>query len=141
MQEIIVRDAHINDAAGLAKLISQLGYRTSETEAMEKINTYQKNTYKLLVAEKSGLLAGYVALHYYDTLHWKKPIGRINSFCVAEEHRGTGVGIELVKAAENYFKNIDCQKIEVSTNKRRTETRKFYINRGYQELSILFSKL
>lgn len=141
MEKILIREAHKTDSRAIASLLGQLGYPASENEAFEKINSYKAPAYKLLVAEIDQQVTGYIALHYYDTLHWKKPLGRINSFCVDEKHRGTGVGIELIKAAEKYFKEIDCQKIEVSSNKRRTETHQFYLNRGYQEYSKIFAKL
>jgi N-acetylglutamate synthase-like GNAT family acetyltransferase len=141
MKEIIIREANEADSAAISRLLGQLGYPAKESEALDKILSYKKTSYKLLVAEKEDEVIGYIALHYYDTLHWKKPLGRINSFCVDEKYRGTGVGKELIKAAEKYFKEIDCQKIEVSSNKRRTDTQRFYLNRGYQEYSRIFAKL
>lgn len=141
MKEIIIREARIEDAAAIATLLKQLGYPTSESKAIEKIRFHSQPTYKLLVAEIESSSIGYIALHYYDTMHWEKPIGRITSFCVDEKWRSMGVGIALLKASEKYFAENGCQKIEVSSNKRRTETHQFYLRRGYQEYSKIFAKL
>jgi N-acetylglutamate synthase-like GNAT family acetyltransferase len=141
MKEIIIREATTEDAAAIASLLNQLGYPTTESTALEKIAIYKQTTYILFIAEIEKNAVGYIALHYYDTLHWQKPIGRITSFCVDEKYRGCGVGLALLKASEDYFTNVGCQKIEVSSNKRRKETHQFYLNRGYQEYSKIFAKL
>ena len=141
MEEIIIREATIEDAAAIASLLNQLGYPATESAALEKITVYKQPTYALFIAEIEKNAVGYIALHYYDTLHWQKPIGRITSFCVDENYRGSGVGIALLKASEDYFTKVGCQKIEVSSNKRREETHQFYLKRGYQEYSKIFSKL
>jgi N-acetylglutamate synthase-like GNAT family acetyltransferase len=141
MKEIIIREAEIEDGEAIASLLTQLGYPTTKSDALEKITNYEQPTYKLLVALIENNTVGYIALHYYDTMHWQKPIGRITSFCVDEKYRNSGVGIALLKASEEYFSKKDCQKVEVSSNKRRTETHQFYLNRGYQERSKIFAKL
>jgi N-acetylglutamate synthase-like GNAT family acetyltransferase len=141
MNEIIIREAKIEDGEAIASLLTQLGYPTTKLNALEKITNYEQPTYKLLVAEIEKNTVGYIALHYYDTMHWQKPIGRITSLCVDENFRNTGVGIALLKASEEYFATNGCQKVEVSSNKRRTETHQFYLNRGYQEHSKIFAKL
>lgn len=141
MDDIKIREVCPEDAARLVILIGQLGYEATVSEVETKIITYRQHTYKLIVAEIDQNVVGYIALHYYDTLHRIKPIGRINSFCVDEKKRGSGVGILLLQEAEKYFLEMKCQKIEVSSNKKRVDTHQFYLKRGYQEYSNIFTKI
>jgi ribosomal protein S18 acetylase RimI-like enzyme len=136
-----ITDAKPEDAKQLSILLEQLGYPTHETETLFKINRCAQPEYKLLVAREGNQVLGYIALHVYNTFHLEKSVGRITSFCVDEKVRGSGVGSLLLAAAEEYFRNKNCYKIEVTSNLRREATHTYYLQRGYTETSKHFVKV
>jgi N-acetylglutamate synthase-like GNAT family acetyltransferase len=136
-----ITEAETIHSQAIAKLLGQLGYTTSEVEAQQQIEYYKNPSYKLLVAIESEQVIGFIALHTYTQFHIKVPIGRITSFCVDENKRGTGAGNTLLAAAEIYFENAGCYKIEVTSNKRRIATHEYYLHRGYTQTSEHFIKL
>jgi GNAT superfamily N-acetyltransferase len=136
-----ITEAKPEDITQLSLLLEQLGYPTPETEALSKLNLYSQPDYKLLVARTKMNVSGFIALHYYQTFHLPGPVGRITSFCVNEKVRGTGIGSQLLAAAEEYFLTNLCYKIEVTSNLRRTATHHYYLQRGYIETSKHFVKI
>lgn len=128
------------DASRLIILLAQLGYTAQTEDVIKKINLHAIENYKLMVAKVNGEVMGFIALHVYQTFHLSGLVGRITSFCVDESQRGFGIGNSLLAAAEDYFKENKCYKIEVTSNLRRTSTHSYYLNRGYQETSKHFVK-
>ncbi len=139
--EITIGDAKPGDAHQIANLLSQLGYPAKEPDILLRISAHQAPGYKILVARKDKLAIGFICLHHYQTFHLPGPVGRITSFCVDSIVRKQGVGRMLLLAAEEYFKQQPCYKIEVTSNLRRTETHEYYLRQGYTETSKHFIKL
>jgi GNAT superfamily N-acetyltransferase len=129
------------DATDVANLLGQLGYPVSASEAASRIKLYSPPPYLLLIAKTEEETVGFIALHVYDELHLPGPVGRITSFCVNETVRGTGVGTRLLHAAEYFFKEKGCFKIEVTSNLRRMHTHHYYLHHGYKETSKHFVKI
>lgn len=138
--KIAIYIAKPGDAAEVADLLGQLGYPVSASEASLRMELYQQPSYQILVAKKEEVTVGFIALHVYDELHLPGPVGRITSFCVKETFRGTGIGTTLLDAAEVFFKENGCYKIEVTSNLRRSQTHLYYLHHGYQETSKHFVK-
>ena len=136
-----IQPAEPKDAFAIANLLDQLGYPTSEPEALQKIENHTKPSYKLFTAKRDDQVVGLIALHVYHQLHLPGPVGRITSFCVDEKVRGTGVGSALLKAAEEFFSEEGCFKIEVTSNLRRMQTHEYYLRHGYSETSKHFVKV
>lgn len=136
-----IHEAELKDALTISNLMGQLGYPCSEAEAIQKIENYNKPSYKLITAKNDGVIVGFIALHVYHQLHLPGPVGRITSFCVDEKVRGTGVGSALLKAAEDFFSDEGCFKIEVTSNLRRMQTHQYYLHQGYKETSKHFVKV
>lgn len=138
--KITIEEAKTEDAAEIADLLGQMGYPVSVVDTANRIKMYSQPSYRLLVAKTDAVTVGFIALHTYDVLHLPAPEGRISSFCVNEKVRGTGIGIALLKAGEDYFKENGCYKIVLNSNLKRPETHQFYLNRGYQFTSKHFAK-
>ncbi len=139
--KIDIREAKSDDASEIAKLLDQLGYPFSITEATLRMKLYTQPTYQLLIAKKEDVIVGFIALHIYNELQLSGPVGRITSFCVNENNRGTGIGTLLLNEAEDYFKANGCFKIEVTSNLRRTITHQYYLHQGFKETSKHFVKI
>ncbi len=137
---MLIREARTTDANALSDLLGQLGYPSNEKKSAEKIEAYKTEGYKMLLAEQDQKVIGFIALHYYHTPHLPGPTGRITAFCIDETSRGHGLGTKLLQAAEEYFNQQNCFKIEVTSNQNRTETHRYYLKLNYQETSRHFVK-
>ncbi|HEY8935384.1 MAG TPA: GNAT family N-acetyltransferase [Cyclobacteriaceae bacterium] len=138
---MVIREAIDRDVMSLKELVAQLGYTSlNAEEILVKMKLYQKENYKLLVAEVDSNVVGFIALHWFDIFHSAGKIGRITAFCVEEQFRSQGIGQLLLVEAEKVFRNEGCTKMEVTSNKKRLRTHEFYAMQGYDEESKRFSK-
>jgi N-acetylglutamate synthase-like GNAT family acetyltransferase len=136
-----IREASTADVPALKTLLAQLGYPgLDEAGVIQKILDYTQLPYRLLVSEEAGHVTGFIALHTFNIFHSAGRIGRITAFCVDEQVRGSGVGTQLMEAAEAWFVSQGCTKLEVTSNARRTATHAFYKNKGWTEDSRRFVK-
>lgn len=139
---IVIRQAVLSDAAVIKDLLVQLGYPDfTETLAKQKILAYQKENYKLFVAEFEKKVVGFISLHWFELMHWKDKFGRITSFCVDEKIRSKGVGKIMMDHVEKFLFEQGCIKIEVTSNNRRTRAHDFYLKLGYIEDARRFMKM
>ena len=84
----------------------------------------------VLVAVRSDKVVAWIHLSRIPSLE-SEPFAEIRGFVVTESERGTGVGTELVNAAEIWARERACPRLRVRSNVVRTETRRFYENRGF----------
>ncbi len=139
---MIIRQATVADAPAIQSLLGQLGYPDFTPEqAKEKIIAYEKDFYRLLVGEVNNQVIAFIALHWFDLLHWKGKAGRITSFCVDEKFRSQGIGQKMIEYSEKLMFDEGCIKLEVTSNQRRTRAHEFYLNLDYIEDSRRFVKL
>jgi GNAT superfamily N-acetyltransferase len=138
---VIIRHATSSDASAIKDLLIQLGYpKLTVDETNQKISSYSSENYALLIIEADHEVAGFISLHWFDIFHSVGKIGRMTAFCVDEKHRGQGLGKKLLKAAEDFLISKGCNKLEVTSNEKRTRTHKFYADCGYMEDSRRFVK-
>jgi N-acetylglutamate synthase-like GNAT family acetyltransferase len=139
---MLIRQAKISDAPIIKVLLAQLGYPDlRESAVAEKIKAHSEIPYSLLVADIKNQVVGFIALHWFELMHWEGKMGRISAFCVDENFRSKGVGKKLLDEAEKLLWSKGCAKIEVTSNARRTRTHEFYLRLGYKEDSRRFVKL
>lgn len=79
---------------------------------LEEVKKNNGKCYLAVENEKAiGLIMGYVRTYdEYDYLDYKCPkSGEISELIISKEARGKGIGKQLMKKMENYFKSIDCE--------------------------------
>ena len=136
-----IRKAKLSDAPFISKLLAQLGYPGIDKQLAEKkIEIHTSEGYHLFVAEVNNQVVGFIALHWFELMHWEGKMGRMTAFCVDENFRSQGVGKQLLNASEEFLKAKGCVKFEVTSNARRTRTHGFYLNNSYVEDSKRFVK-
>lgn len=141
LTRMIIRDADEKDTNGILPLIHQLGYTATTIETVrQKILLYSCEGYRLMVAEEEGKIVGFISLHVFDIFHSPGKMGRITAFCISPEERKKGIGTALLAAAERFFLETGCTKLEVTSNERRTEAHQFYLHQNYKEDSRRFVK-
>lgn len=137
---MVIREANKTDALILSQLLAQLGYPASIDESERRIQFYKQDGYRLLMAELGDQTIAFIALHWYRAIHHSEMIGRVVAFCVDERYRAKGSGSRLLKYAEDFFQDLHCMKVELTSNLRRKESHEFYFRRGYQQTSMHFVK-
>lgn len=136
-----VRAALPEDARLIKRLVAQLGYNNlSEEDIRKKITDYSSDHYALLVGVHEEQVIAFMSLHWFEIFHSKGRMGRISAFCVDEAHRSKGFGKQMMAAAENFLITKGCTKFEVTSNERRVDSHRFYLNLGYSIDSKRFIK-
>lgn len=122
-------------------LLSQLGYVNLKTESIQsKIQHYQREDYRVFVAERGDQVIAFISMHCFDIFHSPGKMGRITAFCVDEKFRNKGVGKLMLEAAEKYFIEVGCTKLEVTSNERRKNAHQFYLSQDWKIDSMRFVK-
>ena len=84
-----------------------------------------------LIAENENEGVGFISFHTQNLLHHCGRVGEIQEFFINENHRGKGIGKQLVEKILQYAEENKLKSIEVTTNKRRVENVMIYENLGF----------
>lgn len=86
-----------------------------------------------------GLIMGYVRTYdEYDYLDYKCPkSGEISELIISKEARGKGIGKQLMKKMENYFKSIDCEYAFLDVFAYNKNAVEFYKKEGYHSRMLI----
>jgi GNAT superfamily N-acetyltransferase len=131
---ISIRTAQISDATSLMPLMEQLGYPTVLEALQAKIQTYsQNNTYQIFLAEKSSHMVGFIAFVCYEMFVYHQKCCRIEALIIDENHRGQGIGRELMQHIETFARQAGCKIIDFTSGVHRAKdgTHEFYKRMGY----------
>jgi len=129
-----VRAARPADAAALVPLFSHWDHPRPEPFVAERIAAWAAAAdSELLVAEAGGAVAGLVAVA--AQLHLARPgrSARIIGLVVDEGARREGVGAALVAAAEQQARAWGCDRLELTSSRRRDAARGFYAALGFAD--------
>lgn len=138
-----LREATINDVPGLVSLLNQLGYPTSIDTFKLRFNAIAANpSYHTIVAELDGKLVGMAGLCTGLFYEYDGSYVRIVAFVVDANHRGKGIGKRIIQEAESWARKQGAVSIGLNSGNReeRKRAHQFYLNMGYEDRSIGFSK-
>ena len=145
MKDILVREATKSDLPAVGKLLEGLIDAMDSTEGIDAEIALKNYKHLLsdtgshfLVAAREGTPVGFINFTVRQTILHESPSALIDELVVAEEHRGKGVGSQLVQAAIEKCRNLGCCEVEVSTEKTNLKARKFYKQCGFEEIGTLF---
>jgi GNAT superfamily N-acetyltransferase len=115
------------DAAELARLTSQLGYRASKAAIRARLKRMIDSPDDcLLVAEdSSGELAGWIHGFLSQLLESDYRV-EIGGLIVGERWRRSGIGRRLVQAVEDWAVERGALELSVRCREERAESHKFY---------------
>jgi N-acetylglutamate synthase-like GNAT family acetyltransferase len=137
----LLRRATESDAAGVARLLVDLGYECTAVDAVERIRTISgEPSQALIVADLHGELCGLVALDVMYFLPLGRNTCRITALVVGDGFRQFGVGRALLRECENVARQHGAARIEVTTAGHRHEAHDFYRACGFVESSLRFVK-
>lgn len=96
---------------------------------------------QLLVAEADGAIAGTLDLLIVTNMtHGGAPWAVIENVVVDENARGRGVGRTLIDEAVRRSSDAGCYKIQLLSNKRRTDAHAFYRSTGFEAVAEGFRR-
>ena len=129
---IVIRPATGADAAGLAALVTALGYRTIPTQMATRLGLIlSDDDYATLIAEDEGTAVGFIGIRRGVAYEADEPYAQIMAVAVAASHRRLGIGRALLSAAEKMFDEAGIRVAVVSTGNQRSDAHRFYEANGY----------
>lgn len=139
---LVVRDACVEDADGLAPLLATLGYPSEPRLVRERYRRLLETdpTARVLVCTRGGRAVGVATLHVTPVIHRPTGVGRITVLVVAPDAQGTGVGRQLVEAAERHFVALGLERVEVTSGESHRPAYDFYRRLGYEDHGVRFAK-
>lgn len=137
----MIRHATTKDSEFLCKLLYQLGYVLDLTQVEQFLaNNNNNSDANVYVYELSAKVVGFISLirfFYFPTMQY---ITRITAICVDEQHRGLGIGSQLLAFAENWAASFGDITVEITCSIQRKQTHRFYLQHGYSKHSYKFIK-
>src|ERR1700686_3208223 len=115
--DLTVRDARLNDAAELAALACELGYKTTDVEIWRRVwkESSKDARYKTFVAEIGGKLCGMIGTVSHSSYLHTDFSGRIIALVVSSKMRRRGVGRKLVAASEKDLLRRKIPRVTLTT--------------------------
>jgi len=127
-----IRQATPDDAAGLANLVTQLGYPSSSEQVAARLTSLQSADDRLLVAETDGVAVGLAHVNRWANLVVDNR-AEIVALVVDDKWRGQGIGRALLQAAEEWATQRGCSALQVRTNIVRQRAHEFYFQNGFRQ--------
>ena len=131
-----VRMAEVADSGQIVRLLRQLGY-DREIGAVED-DVASGAAGSVIVAATEDGIVGLLTMKIHRQFHWGAVVASIESLVVAESERSGGIGAALVEAAVDIARASQCRLIELHSNHRRTQARRFYERQGFEVTSNYF---
>lgn len=140
-RSLSVREARSDDAADLARLLTELGHPTTAESITTRWEHWSRSDSAAFVAEdERGRILGLVTTHRMEVLHRPRPVGRITALIVDPSARGLGIGKTLVRHVEASFAAAGCGLLEVTSHAKLTDAHAFYEHVGYERTSTRFAR-
>jgi GNAT superfamily N-acetyltransferase len=135
---VLIRAAESKDIPSLKTLFLQLGYQT-ETAILEQRITAPQSMMSALVAAENAV-CGVIVINFILPVHENRLWALISALVIEESSRGSGIGQQLLHAAERLARDKQCAQIELSSSEKRIRAHQFYENNGYKEVRKRFVK-
>jgi N-acetylglutamate synthase-like GNAT family acetyltransferase len=127
-----VRTATVQDAAGIARLCTELGYAVSGDVMLARLDRMLTSPiHSVLVAHDQDRLLGWITGEARVTLETGDRV-EITGLVVASFARRIGVGRLLVADIERWAVGRQCKEVVVRSNISRSESHPFYEKLGYK---------
>lgn len=132
-QKVEIRKVEEQDLDFVYKAICELENEELDFKVFKEIfNENISNPNNLyLIAENENEGLGFISFHTQNLLHHCGRVGEIQEFFIHQNHRGKGIGRQLIEKIMQYVNQNNLKSIEVTTNRRRVENVLIYENLGF----------
>ncbi|MGZ3775568.1 MAG: GNAT family N-acetyltransferase [Pseudobdellovibrionaceae bacterium] len=144
--EVQLRKAELWDLKRIAELSSQLGYENSTEDITNRFHEMKNSEDHIfivaeLVCSSANIIVGFVHLKKHISFFVEASL-EVGGLIVDKNHRGQGIGRLLMMRAEEVAKDWKVTSVRLTSNIKRTEAHRFYLNLGYDQpkTSHLFIK-
>jgi len=133
---MLIRPVDTDDVADLVSLFAEWGHPLSATDVRAVLAEWGSTARsEVLVADNDGEIAGMVAVSAGPRFARPGRYGHLAGLAVAANHRRSGVGTLLLKAAEDHAHAWGCDRLELTSSRSRGAAHDFYRHHGYEETS------
>ena len=144
IKDITVELATEADLPSIKPLLLELMDVMDNTEGFDVEQSFEnciiliKNpAHHMLVAKDKDTVVGFVNFTTRKTIMHPRPSGLIDELIVSRSYRGLGIGKQLILAAIQKCRELECCEVEVSTEKSNTKAKEFYLRCGFEEDAVL----
>jgi ribosomal protein S18 acetylase RimI-like enzyme len=144
IKDITVELATEADLPSIKPLLLKLMDVMDNTEGFDVEQSFEnciiliKNpAHHMLVAKDKDTVVGFVNFTTRKTIMHPRPSGLIDELIVSRSYRGLGIGKQLLLAAIQKCRELECCEVEVSKEKSNTKAREFYQRCGFEEDAVL----
>ncbi|WP_339290946.1 GNAT family N-acetyltransferase [Paenibacillus sp. FSL E2-0201] len=135
---ILIRTTTIDNTQEIARLSSELGYPLNIEQLEERIpEISNRKDHVIYVAESDRQLIGWIHASVRLLIE-SPPFVEIGGLVVDQQHRGVGIGKQLVEACERWAAQIGVNKLRVRTNQTREDAVRFYTRIGFSQKKAQF---
>ncbi len=129
-ENILIRKAKQTDFEAIYKFVNALEESIFPLENQKK--AFERNLadgdFIYLIAELNNKPIGFISCYAQEVLHHgAQRIAEIQEMYVSPENRKSGVGKKLLDELKKIAKQNGIVQLEVTSNKKRTETHQFYL--------------
>ena len=139
----MIREATNKDILGLAILMGELGYLTTNEEMEQRfLNISENPYYKTIIYEEDERIIGMVGMMLGLRYEKNESYIRVVALVVDSKFRGLGIGTKLLLEAEKWAKEQGANMITLNSGNRneRNIAHQFYISRGFEGKATGFYK-
>ncbi|HEX9912582.1 MAG TPA: GNAT family N-acetyltransferase [candidate division Zixibacteria bacterium] len=144
LNDITITPATEADLPSIKPLLLELMDAMDNTEGFDVEKSFENcrvlirdPAHYMLLAKDKDKVAGLVNFTTRKTIMHPGPSGLIDELIVSRSHRGLGIGKQLILAAIQKCRELDCCEVEVSTEKSNSKAREFYQRCGFEEDAVL----
>ena len=138
---LTIRPAEMDDAAGLAQLMCELGYETTKSEMQTRLERIVLDERcRTFVAVHDSEVCGMIGTVTYPSYEHNDPSGRILALASLGTMRRRGIGRALIATAEKDFAQRGIRRVALNTRLAREDAHKFYESLGYERNGWRFVK-
>ena len=136
----MIRAAAKNDLDAVYCLMQQLSSHDFTKEQFESCFQQNLDSSYIMVYEEDGCVNGCGVLNIQYPLHFSQKKAEVVNLIVDANARGKGIGKKILHELVRIAALNDCVRIEVASNRRRTDAHRFYIREGFDDTHLKLTK-
>ncbi len=135
--KFVIRSAQPDDFDEVLQLLRQLWPKASLDPSHMKtafMDGLQSPTRSYFCAVSENMIVGFASLSWSSNL-WQTGFAGclIDELVIAESHRGSGIGSQLISCLVTEARTHGCRVIELASAGHRERAHNFYLRNGFQQ--------